>query len=523
MTFAFAGFVAIWPFLFALCVCLKLLFWGGFIASQLWPLAKIPGPRWASYTRFWLMKTLASGRSAEIFVEVNKTYGSLARIGPNHLITSDPELTRRILASGSRYKRAPGFDSLRIDPHVANVASERDSEKHNRLRLQLSRGYASKDIKDTELIIDKLLYHWLRRIDHVSRSQPGESRAFDIGRRIRFLTVDLITRLCLGEAFGCIEDDCDQYGFLEAVQIGSAVSQQFWVIHEISRLLFYLTKIPFMRRRIVPSPNDSEGLGKVIGVIHRAVDKRFQSEKKPAQGMLDSFLEKGLSREQADTELVISLVAGSDTTSTAVQSTLMAIISNPRVYEKLQHEIEQAISQDLVSNPIQEAEANRLPYLQACILEGLRKHPPVGQLRERMVPPEGDSILGYRVPGGTFIGFNGRGTQLNAVFGDDPEVFRPERWLIEEENRLREMQRVHSLIFGHGSTRCLGIRIAKMELNKSIFELLRYFDITSIDPHHPWKSTCYGLFFQDDFNVRITRREGRKEIPAFDSSVSCSV
>lgn len=164
-------------------------------------------------------------------------------------------------------------------------------------------------------------------------------------------------------------------------------------------------------------------------------------------------------------------MAGSDTTSTSVQSTLLAIISNPRVYQQLKAEIQTAVTDDLVSYPIQHAEAKQLPYLQACILEGLRKYPPLSQLRERLVPPEGDIIEGHRIPGGTFIGFNAWGTQLDNVFGDDPDVFRPERWLIGDQKRLIAMQETLELIFGHGSTKCLGMPVAMMELNKMIFEV----------------------------------------------------
>ena len=66
--------------------------------------------------------------------------GPLARIGPNNLITNDLDLIRKILDSRSGYTRAPWFDSIRIDPHVPNIVSERDSKKHNRLRIKLSPG-----------------------------------------------------------------------------------------------------------------------------------------------------------------------------------------------------------------------------------------------------------------------------------------------------------------------------------------------------------------------------------------------
>ena len=69
-------------------------------------------------------------------------------------------------------------------------------------------------------------------------------------------------------------------------------------------------------------------------------------------------------------------------------------------------EIDQHVNTGRISSPIKNAEARDLPYLQACISEGLRIYPPVGQLRERRVPPEGDEILDYRVSGGTYVGLN---------------------------------------------------------------------------------------------------------------------
>ena len=169
--------------------------------------------------------------------------------------------------------------------------------------------------------------------------------------------------------------------------------------------------------------------------------------------------------------LNIHRVAGAYTTSTAVQSTLLAIILNPRVYQKLKNEIRLAVQGSEVSDPISNSEAKRLSYLQACVFEGLRKFPPLTQLRERIVPPEGDEIQGHRIPGGTFIGLNAWGTQLDEVYGEDPEAFRPERWLIDDEARLSAMFQTHELIFSHGSSKCFGMPIAMMMLSKTIFEV----------------------------------------------------
>lgn len=50
-------------------------------------------------------------------------------------------------------------------------------------------------------------------------------------------------------------------------------------------------------------------------------------------------------------------------------------------------------------------------------------------------------------------------------------MFRPERWLIDDVDRVKEMMKVQELIFGYGTPRCLGIPIAMMNLNKIIVEV----------------------------------------------------
>ena len=72
-----------------------------------------------------------------------KRIGKLARIGPNHLITSDPTTTRDILAARSKYTRGPWFDSIRIDPNTSNIVSERDTKKHSILRHKLAASVSS--------------------------------------------------------------------------------------------------------------------------------------------------------------------------------------------------------------------------------------------------------------------------------------------------------------------------------------------------------------------------------------------
>lgn len=155
-----------------------------------------------------------------------------------------------------------------------------------------------------------------------------------------------------------------------------------------------------------------------------------------------------------------------------MQSILLSIITNPQVYSTLRSEIRGVVARGQVTNPIQDIEAKQLVYLQACILEGLRIFPPLSQLRERVVPLGGDTLGGFYLPEGTFVGLNTWGVQRNkAVFGDDAELFCPERWLTDDADGLYAMHQTLSLVFGHGSTKCLGMAMAMMEITKVIFEV----------------------------------------------------
>jgi cytochrome P450 len=85
--------------------------------------------------------------------------------------------------------------------------------------------------------------------------------------------------------------------------------------------------------------------------------------------------------------------------------------------------------------------AVELPYLDACVKEAGRLHPPFGLPYERVVPAEGATVCGKFLPGGTVIGMSafvvGRDPGL---FGEDADEWRPERWLEVGEEQRRRME-----------------------------------------------------------------------------------
>lgn len=99
----------------------------------------------------------------------------------------------------------------------------------------------------------------------------------------------------------------------------------------------------------------------------------------------------------------------------------------------------------------------------------------------KQVPPQGDTIQGYFVPGGTRVGHSFIGVERSEdIFGNNVDVFKPERWLGIDPEKRREMAQVVELVFGHGRWGCAGKPVALMELNKI------YIEVSGPRPLTPW-------------------------------------
>lgn len=206
--------------------------------------------------------------------------------------------------------------------------------------------------------------------------------------------------------------------------------------------------------------------------------ERFTSDEiTTRKDMTASFIAHGLSERDLTAESLIQILAGADTTATAIRATLLYIITNRAVYAALQAEIDAGVRAGRISSPVvQESEAQQMPYLQAVIIEGLRVWPPVTGLFNKVAPPAGDEVEvdGKKmfIAGGTNVGYCAWGIHRNKeIFGEDAEMFRPGRWLIDDVEKLKRMQKTVDLVFGYGKYMCLGRGIAMLELNKVFFEV----------------------------------------------------
>ena len=149
--------------------------------------------------------------------------------------------------------------------------------------------------------------------------------------------------------------------------------------------------------------------------------------------------------------------AGADTTAIAINSILYHLMRNPGAYERLTAEVDAAVADGTLSMPAAYAQAIQLPYLKACINEGMRLHPSVGLTMPRVVPAGGASISGFHFPEGYRVGVNGAVVHYDKdIFGSDADKFNPNRWIEGNAARMDKAM----IQFGAGPRTCIGKNVS---------------------------------------------------------------
>ena len=115
------------------------------------------------------------------------------------------------------------------------------------------------------------------------------------------------------------------------------------------------------------------------------------------------------------------------------------LAQNPDVQSKLQAELDEALGHD--DSPIAPSEiVKRLPYLEAVMNEGLRLHSTSAMGLPRVVPEGGLHVSGKFFPEGTVLSVPTYTIHRDPeVWGDDVEVFRPERWFERDQAEIQKM------------------------------------------------------------------------------------
>jgi cytochrome P450 len=175
-----------------------------------------------------------------------------------------------------------------------------------------------------------------------------------------------------------------------------------------------------------------------------------------------------LSDEELRDELVTMLLAGHETTATALAWAFERLLRHPEKLDRLKSEIE----------------VGEHGYLEAVCKETLRVRPVVMDVGRRLTRPL--ELGGHAIPAGTAVMPAIAAIHFSPDVYEDPEAFQPERFLD------RQPEPNAWIPFGGGVRRCIGAAFAQFEMKVVLRTILQRVELRAPDPE-PEKVRFRGI------------------------------
>lgn len=192
---------------------------------------------------------------------------------------------------------------------------------------------------------------------------------------------------------------------------------------------------------------------------------------------------KGFTTPELWGESNLLIIAGSDTTSTALASAFFYLVHNPAKLERLSQEILSTFSdvEKIHSNPT----LNSCTYLRAVIDESMRLSPPVGGILPREVLPGGLDIDGIHIPAGIVVGTPHYTLHHNPAYYPEPFSFIPERWIPTSSPEITQesvaLAQSAFCPFSVGPRGCIGKGVAYVELMTSLARVVYMYEMRAVE------------------------------------------
>lgn len=247
-------------------------------------------------------------------------------------------------------------------------------------------------------------------------------------------------------------------------------------------------------------------LGKQI-VMKRKNDPSKQGRADFMESMLKS--KEVLSDAELASNSHILFLAGSETTATLLTGVTYWMLKTPKTMERAVREVRSAFAKE--EEITFQSASTQLPYMLACLEEGLRMYSPITTILLRTVP-EDVVVSGYPVPKGTQVGVHHEATYLAPYNFHRANEFIPERWLSEattdEKNEFFRDNRDARQPFSMGPRNCIGRNLAFSEMRQILARMLWNFDLELVEKDLDWsKQKTYALRVKGPLMARVSNRE----------------
>ena len=196
-------------------------------------------------------------------------------------------------------------------------------------------------------------------------------------------------------------------------------------------------------------------------------------------------------------EVMTLVVAGHETTASALNWTWYLLSQHPEADAKLHAEI--AAAPEVQAASLDQVQA--LAYTSQVVNEALRLYPPGWLLSRRTIEP--DVLGGFEIPAGTDVLLSPYLLHRHPRYWKEPEAFRPERFDAEHE---AERPRFAYMPFAAGPRHCIGETFALYEMLMHLYKVARHYRLVRASQEPIELSAQINLRTRNPLIMRLERR-----------------
>ncbi|KAK0214030.1 cytochrome P450 [Armillaria fumosa] len=478
-------------------------------------ISQVPGPASESFL-YGNLPELLQAQAGEVDFKWQAMYGDIFRVraplGEDRLFISDPKALQYIYHTASyRFPKVTGrrhLSHLLFGPGLTAV----DGDDHKRHRKVMLPGFGGPESKSFFPIFfacaEKMAQKWVEAIE------------LDNSQLITLNVTPWISRGAL-DAIGEAAFDY-QFGALDSLDhplVKSYTNLMFDTFGLPTKpailSLSIMDNLPYNLAGFIMGNSRSTRLSHAqkTNELSTILAKELVTEKSKAllegNGRRDimSMLvkanasenpQKRLGQRELLAQMNTIILAGHETTANSISFALLEMCRKPEMQDRLRKEIratEQAVCERGDSGFLP-TDFESMPYLSAMVKETFRYHPVVYNIfryasQDDVLPlstpittTSGKVLHELPIPKGTQVIASIAAYNRNKeIFGDDADVFNPDRWLRDSVPNTKSALGVYASLFtfSGGSRSCIGWRFAVMELHAFMIELLGTFEFSLDD------------------------------------------
>ncbi len=385
------------------------------------------------------------GSLLEVARRYGEPYTSPSFLG-NMVVTGDPAGVKTLFTADPDTYLALGAELLGPVLGESNLILL-SGERHRAMRkLQMPLFHGARMRAYGQVIIDAAEEH---------ASRWPRDRPIPVHRTMQEISLQVILEAVLG-----LREPRTREAFKTAVlELIAALEPSFMFIQALRRPMWGLSAWSRYQRK----------KAHVSALFSEELRARRASSDEPREDILSLLLSAryddgtALSDEELLTQMLNLVVAGHETTASALAWAFHFIHREPAVRAKLVEEVRG------LEGPLEPEAVARLPYLEAVCYETLRLNP-VAPIIGRTLR-KGLTLQGYELPPGVAVGIGIFHVHRRADLYPEPERFRPERFL---EGSFTPFE---YLPFGGGARRCIGAAFALYEMKLVLATILRRYEL----------------------------------------------